>query len=135
MNKVKLTNKDWDLIKDSLKEVYTDEADELLDKINNLSDVDDDDDYHYQEELYLKELNWNYVQLFPSAGMSKELDEDFFKNKTLLVTSLNDSYDGTIYYGKLKGYYIYIHLDDHPGSSGYDCCGYIRLTYSDDIFD
>jgi MoaA/NifB/PqqE/SkfB family radical SAM enzyme len=124
----KLTNEDWDLIKASLKYYDEDETNELLDKINLL---DLDDYFDFKEELNLNTFYWHYVQLFPSAGMSKELDEDFFKDEILLVTDKSEGYDGIVYYGKLKNHNIYIKLDDHPGSSGYDCCGYIRLTYSD----
>lgn len=74
---MKLTNKDWDLIKASLKyyDYDEDETNELLDKINLL---DLDNNFDFKEELNLNTLCWHYVQLFPSAGMSKELDEDFF---------------------------------------------------------
>lgn len=128
MSKAKLTNKDWNLIKASLKYYDEDEAYELLNKIKDL----ETDNLKFKEKLYLDTLYWRYVELFPSPGMTKELDEDFFKDETLLVTDRFEEYDGNVYYGKLKNHNIYIKLDDHPGSSGYDCCGYIRLTYSDD---
>lgn len=129
MSEDKLTNKDWNLIKASLKYYNEDETNELLYKLNS---IDLDPDFTFKEELYLDTLYWRYVELFPSPGMTKELDEDFFKDETLLVTDRFEEYDGNVYYGKLKNHNIYIKLDDHPGSSGYDCCGYIRLTYSDD---
>lgn len=128
MSEVTLTKDDWDLIKCGLKELYTNEAYELLNKIKDL----EADNLKFKEELYLGTLYWHYVELFPSLGMTKELDEDFFKDKELLVTDKYEKYNGVVYYGRLRGHNIYIKLDDHPGSSGYDCCGYIRLTYSDD---
>lgn len=123
----KLTNDDWYLIKDSLQYYNHKDADELLDKINCLENQID-----FKEEFDLSTLYWYYVELFPCPWMSKELDKDFFKDEILLVTDKFEEYDGNVYYGKLKNHNIYIKLDDHPGSSGYDCCGYIRLTYSND---
>lgn len=124
-----LTTKDWDLIKDSLSNYNTLRADELLDKIN---DLNLGDKFEFEEEFYLNNLAWEYVQLFPSPGMTKELDLDFFKDQNLLVTRKVTYCEGDEYYGKLENHNVYIHLIDNPGSSGYDCCGYIRLTYSDD---
>lgn len=125
----KLTNDDWYLIKDSLEYYNHKDADELLDKING---IDFEEEFDFEEHINLNNLYWRYVELFPNPGMTKELDEDFFTDKILLVTHKVETYGGEIYYGKLRGHNIYIKLDDNPGSSGYDCCGYIRLTYSDD---
>ena len=129
MSEAKLTKDDWDLIKVSLKYYDEDETNELLDKLNS---IDLDLDFEFKEELNLDTLDWRYVDLFPSPDMTQELYEDFFKDEILLVTNKLEEYDGVVYYGKLKNHNIYIKLNDYPGSSGYDCCGYIRLTYSDD---
>lgn len=74
MSGAKLTNKDWDLIRFGLKELYTDKGNELLNKIKDLGT---DDQFEFKEELYLDTLYWNYVDLFPSPGMTQELYESF----------------------------------------------------------
>ena len=140
-NKIKmgLNKDDWELVKRVLQQCDTEETDELYDKIKGLGE----DEFEYEEEFYLRptndlasrrNLDWKYVGLFPDPKSSlkycDELDEDFFMNQTLLVSYKNEEYGGIVYYGKIKNRQIYVKLDDHPGSSGYDCCGYIRLTYS-----